>query len=1143
VTGERTLSEVVVAGAGTGKTHALVHAYLAALLGLDQEGQVRSPARVLAITFTDKAAAEMRRRVALGLAALARGEVSPFIAEMAEKAGTSLPKPREIERVNRHLPSAPISTFHSLCHGLLRDMAMHAGLDPGFALSSERDLSELLREVAEACVLDRLAREEMHVAELTARFGLRRMGFGRGLVDELVEVTLKLAEQGLSAADLQLVTEEHEAEARVERTRGLLDGLVRVIHEVQFDANDLVRDRAAELIRAYVRLRAALDAGRGIEEEIEVAESFELVRTLARDAFGQGELLQAREDLAGRLDELGGALCDRVTAPHGRAVKELLVDVEMRARQEKRARGVLGFGDLLIETRELLLDPGLRARVKSRYDRILVDEYQDTSPVQEDLVALLSEKTDESATLSPGARVMGAVTLEPGRLFLVGDPRQSIYGFRGADARLFRHTLASVVRPQPPMEASGARRVLTTSYRSRPPVVELVNHVARVTLTGGPHGLRLRDDEDLVAHRRPAEAPTVAGALWASARRLAHEPHDVVEARVAAVGIRGILDEGLVITDPESGEARPVRPGDIAVLVRRIRTAMPIARSLTHVGVPAQVLGGEGFFARPEICDLIAALRLIVEPDDEVATLTLLRSPFIAATDSEIVEAMTRGEPRGPKSLSRVVEAAREGALGDAADRLLDLAELFAELRPALPRETTARMIDRLLDDAGYLEAVGVEPDAALAFANIEKLRAMGEHPPGRAIEAITRLWQFLDDPPKESLADTVDPTSDAVRILTMHRSKGLEFPVVVLADLGARPPPQTQQIGFDTDLGLAVTCRGRPIEVCAPHPKAPRVTTGIDQLARARVERDRAERARLLYVALTRAQDFVYVVGADRVDLATEDRDATMRQILEEARRADPRAFDALLPKVKLSPDLGEPRPPPEAKLPDDIAPPLEVLREPVRVVPSALARGAESTRDDVPVSGRPETLERVRALRRGRLAHRLVALIGASHDLTLLDDDDKLRRYLHAAARAEGRDPNEPEDGALLRQVAATLSGPVLGLLESGFNLSFEEHTSAGAGNARVVGTVDLVARAESATWVIDFKSSRRAADHVTTRAQLTAYARALEARGEPGVAAAAWVIGDKQPPRPQSIAETDRLLLEASVAGAVSLARERP
>ena len=197
-----------------------------------------------------------------------------------------------------------------------------------------------------------------------------------------------------------------------------------------------------------------------------------------------------------------------------------------------------------------------------------------------------------------------------------------------------------------------------------------------------------------------------------------------------------------------------------------------------------------------------------------------------------------------------------------------------------------------------------------------------------------------------------------------------------------------------------------------------------------------------------------------------------------------------------------------------------------------------------DLVVEGRPETLERVRALRRGRLAHRLIALVGASHDPSLLDDEDRLRAHLEAAARAEGREPEAEDVRPLLAQVAATLRGPILGLLENGFSLSFEEHAGGDPlPGARVVGTVDLVARAEHTTWVLDFKSSRRGAEHVTARAQLAAYASALEARGEPGVATAAWVIGDKQPPRPQPLSETDRGLLEASVTGAVRRAREGP
>jgi ATP-dependent helicase/nuclease subunit A len=1126
------LSEVVVAGAGTGKTHALVNAYLFALLGLDAEGKERAPSRILAITFTDKAASEMRRRVALRLQALVRDPHADVdVNERAAAFDKKVPEARALERMLRQLPGAPISTFHTLCSSLLRDMALNADLDPGFVVLDPVAESELLVETSEGAVLDRLAAGDPEVAELSARFSLRRFGRASGLVESLVQVHDKLAERGLSPADVKPAVLVAEAEARTTEQRGRCDRTITELWELVKGADERSRAQLQKAFKLYRRLRDLLDANESDEEQ-ELARVFLDVRNALERARPRGQALShARDNAVTALMELGAALCDRVTAPHALALTRLLVDLAARVQLEKDQRGVLGFGDMLLRTRDLLRDhPSVRARVKARFDRVLVDEYQDTSPVQEDVVALLSEEPSRGDIVPEGERAMGWLKLQPGRLFVVGDPKQSIYGFRGADVQVFRHTHDVIVNGTERCEPSGQSRPLAESWRSRPPLLELTNQVALQTLPVGPVGVEVRP-EDLLRARRAGEGR--AGALWRPTDSESLEPEQA-EALVLARSLRKLLDEGLLVSERTvDGEwERPCRPGDVAVLLRRVKSASPIARALAHQGIPTIITGGEGFFRRPEVMDLIAALQLVVEPEDDLATLTVLRSPLVALSDDALVQ-ITEGIEGWRRGLAwhDVPGAATKAGLDDdALSRIHALDALLRALRAELHRMPASRMVDALVDEGGYALAVGVERDAQERLANVEKLRAVCEGRPGDALRTIHRLWGWLDDPPQEGIAATGDPDADAVRIMTIHQAKGLEFPIVILADVGSQLPTIGQDLELDPDLGLAVSFRGRPIEVCSWRAKHLVRPAAIIQVREQRFARERAELARVLYVALTRARDHLFVVGEER-----ENKQVSLRRLLEDGRKVDARAFSERLPTAKVPAKLGPRRELPVSRLPDvafEAAPPAA---GPSRLVPSALVEPLPGEEAAL-VAGGEMVASSGDARRRGRLAHLLLGRLGETLEGGALPDQAAVWRAASAGARSLGEDVEAPANKALLAKVVVTVHGPLRRLVEAGYSLAFEEPVRFTLGDkAVVVGACDLVARGAEWTVVVEFKSSRRAADDPATAVQLAAYAHALQHESGGQLRVAAWVIGEEEPPAPGGVSDDAHARLQERLAEA--------
>jgi ATP-dependent exoDNAse (exonuclease V) beta subunit len=544
---------LLAAGAGSGKTHALC----TVALGLYGGAGGRAPLdamRVWAVTFTDRSAAELLERLSDRARRIAGGERDEALEKILDPID-----PARFHAVGRALGGAPVGTFHALCGALLRRHAAEAELDPRFAILDERAAERLRAR----------ARDEALVASLeeaggAARVAARALGGLDAVRGALEALEAKLVEEGLAPRALVEPPPFDRAAAQsalalaCAALPGALAGLAASRHaRLEAARATLARERVrfgafspSEIGRWYAALARVCEAPRGRGA----------LPAEAKEAWAPVE--RAWEALSQAL-----AACGQVEA--GRALAALAEAVRARYTVEKRAVGGLDFGDLILRARDLLAaDRAVRREVKSRVGALLVDEFQDVNRLQLDLVHLLGEQRGEEHALAGGQRA-ASLPLEPGLLCLVGDRKQSIYDFRGADVTVFGE-LAERAR-----EGDGFRlEALTRSYRSRPELVAFANRLFARVLDDGEaraYGNRWREAEDaLAAVRAPGELDGAAVELLEGAGERAAGERRPEESEAVARRIAELIASGRRVL-PKGEPPRPLRGGDVAILLRTFR--------------------------------------------------------------------------------------------------------------------------------------------------------------------------------------------------------------------------------------------------------------------------------------------------------------------------------------------------------------------------------------------------------------------------------------------------------------------------------------------------------------------------------------------------------------------------------------------
>lgn len=843
----RDVSVGLSAGAGCGKTFVLTRRFLSHLMPGPNSVPLSS---LVAITFTERAAREMRERVR----ALCHDRLRFAPAEEVP----------HWTRVVRELDTARISTIHSFCATLLRTHAVEAELDPGFELVAESVGGSFREQTLRDFLFARLTACDQDAEELVYRFGLDKL---RGLLTIVAKDLDRVR-----VAEWDSLTDEQLAQRwRRQMLETVVPAQVRELSEhpdtlrllevfrTSLPAHPKMAEAARTLLELLPGLANADDLDARLREIVEVARLHSRSKTIwPSDSvyeFVRDTLKSLREG-AQQLRELlqvdvQGAL---VCAATGLSLFRLARQAKSAYDTVKRDRARLEFDDLLVKARNLLRDePRVAARLSSGIRLLMVDEFQDTDPVQVEIV-----------------RALCGGDATNGRLFFVGDAKQSIYRFRGAEPRVF-----SRLREELP---PAGRLPLSLNFRSQPAILRFVNALFDGALDGEYEPLEPTSPqvtpEPVIEFLFPRETAAADDSAEGSPEQEVTESEGTddgdstdadkgvtVRRKAEAIGIanriRLWLDEGtpLVRTkDAAEGGLRPARPRDIVLLFRAMSDVRIYEEALRDAGIDHYVIGGQAFFAQQEVFDIAHLCRGVEDTGDDVALLGALRSPLFGLADDTLLllglrgAGLWKGLMSGPPP--RLDERRRTAVERAAA--------ILKELRAAKDNRTIAEWLELALELTGYDAILLAERLGPRKLANVRKLLDLARDFDTAGGFSLTdfaaNLAESVQTEAKEALAATHPESSDVVRLMTIHQSKGLEFPVVFVVDLDRKSLPTRRDACFDPDLGPLVNLESRFGQTTE--------NLGMKIWKHRESVHDAAESLRVLYVALTRAADVLVLSG-----------------------------------------------------------------------------------------------------------------------------------------------------------------------------------------------------------------------------------------------------------------------------------------
>ncbi len=817
----------VTAGPGAGKTFVLVERYLEIL-----RAKKASVDNIVAITFTNRAANEMRQRV--------RERIDSLLRESSDKERQTW------LRHKRTLEAGVITTIHGFCSRLLHEFPVEANIDPQFVLLDEHQAAMLLEAVVEEALADAIHHGNDTIVQFT-------QGTGRpALASALVELHRKYRGEGLSIESIEKLTAaNHATRADYDAALKQLDTAMAELFSVRLTkAADEKRAKAAQDWPALRATLAQPPNEKTIAAYTQAIEDFWSARPQKRshpviekiDALVFGDEPGGNDCLRGKLPAIG---FDLLAKEYSLALLKLLREIDRRLDIEKQRLSVLDFDDLQLRTLRLLDRPEVLARVTERYRYFLVDEFQDTNGLQRDILTKLALKT--------GAN-----------LFIVGDRKQSVYGFRGADVDVFSEVTAAIEK------AGGAQQPLNLNFRSQKPLIDAFNFLfAKI--------FQPRSDV-------PSEALGHLGYVTHEAsvpqRGVEHEP-PLVEFIVSAVRSRedddASRDNSLTPheRDAEQVAARigelvrsgDFKFGDIAILLRAFTGVWSYESALRRVGIPYLTVQGKGFYQREEITDLIQLLRFLDNTTDELALAAILRSPLGGISDNALfalrcapwIEEKTASDRLHRRNLLRAVRRHREIKFIEddehaALDRIHALLEALIERRN---RYGIADLLRCAVASSEFMTVIAANFDGAQRVGNVEKLFRLAEQfeKSGHLIRDFVHYVEEFEAIGGREGEGQMDETANVVRLMTIHQAKGLEYPVVIVPDLHREPNRREAAFIIDRHKGLSVRVpdgRGRSVKGAL-----------FNELQQRNRWREEFESMRVLYVAATRAEDRLIFSGA----------------------------------------------------------------------------------------------------------------------------------------------------------------------------------------------------------------------------------------------------------------------------------------
>ena len=816
----------VTAGAGAGKTTVLVDRFV----GIARDPRF-GPDRVLAITFTRKAATEMKERA---------------IRRFEDAGETALRRATE---------ASYISTIHGFAERILRERPFDARIDPAFTVITQYEQELWIEEALRAMY----GREDLggFATRLKKEYPL-----GGWRIFTIVREVARLMREGpaLARAEADVVGDEARCiELALDRTRAFAKraesdmlACMRELEPLLEGATFTSRSSMYTKSREYLAAIRACMAAKGVDGA--PADAWSNTRFTGQIAEQEREPIKAmlkyireRSSRATVSDWAAEIALERELVPLKRAIYEAAGAIDASYAKHKRSLGALDFHDLQRRAAELLEEhAAVRAEYADRFRHILLDESQDTDELQ--------------------YRIIESLRTPDNVLFMVGDPKQAIYEFRGADPDVF-HAAVSKLPPD-------RRLGLPENFRSRREIIAMINGFGPPLLA--EQFVTIDAKADYGNGDLPSPAVTMIYAeQQTDAAGKKHEPVSEARPREAASvaeEIVRLLRDAPLVRDPDVRTVSwvPLRPRHVAILFRT-RIAIPyFERALAERGVPYVTASGQGFYERAEVLDCIMMLRAIAQPLDDLALAAVLRSPFVGASDADLWRLRTPGA----ESVPAIWQALREY------EPLREFQSSFRALRSRVRGLPASVALEDAIRTFGYEASLAAHEDGPAMLANLAKVRRqvrdMGSSSPLEAYDELQRTRELLT---RESQAPLVGAGDDVVVLTTIHQAKGLEWPVVCLPNLQSPsndPPP-----GFSARHG-ALLCKARDAEGNEVWPLS---LQSVFEEMRARAE---AEERRLLYVALTRARERLILSACVKVKSDT----APARERSYGPKRFNPLAF-----------------------------------------------------------------------------------------------------------------------------------------------------------------------------------------------------------------------------------------------------------
>jgi|GEM_PF-608919 len=838
---------LVTAGAGTGKTRVLTLKYLSLL----KECRLETP-QIVAVTFTKKAADEMRARIRDGI---------------KEECANSIGSEREfwLRQLEALETSAHISTIHGLCNSLLAEHPVESGVNPKAEVMDEGEIYLLQSEAAdEALNLVLAGKNGRQAAKVLLEQGVDFFA------KELAQVYQEIRESGLALEEVHRISAEYLAAGLARLAPGdprqlLCQGVeefVQLAKSLQ-KLSPKAQEHLDELVYGWEQFKTVIIKAECFDEDLKSALTW-LLSLLPRNTMK--DLKSLTNEARRRVEVLKKTLLTNKARQQLPLIMEYLQCFDQEYQDRKRQTGKMDFGDQQLLARDLLVNyPEVARAYQERFAYFLIDEVQDTNSLQWDILSRLiyrNENTEHSGYIhKEGYKEQSRRTdqerleeredsgsLPKGRVFLVGDIKQSIYRFRGAEVEVITDLAAEF------SAGSGETLVLAENYRTLRPVAAVINELCQ----------RVFASEDYSYHPLAATRNREKERESRVEMLIMNDEEKEDEPEILAARIRELVESGLTLKDAKG--ARKAGYGDIALLFRTTTHLRAYEEAFRRRGIPFLVNMGTGFYARPEIQDQISLLRLVENPADSLALAEVLRSPFCALSDHEL---FWLAHPDG-LSKGFYNEDLPEQIGEKTKERLCHLRNLLRNWQKNLHLLTITDLLELIMKETSYLTVTISLPDGKRRLANLEKFQHRAGDFVRKGYSGVRGFVTFIEQLTTLSVREGEAPAGkedDVVQMMTVHAAKGLEFPIVVLPELGQRfKVSRTSPVFFHKKMGLAhkVFVNGTDRED----------TLLTEEIKESQRREELSELKRLFYVALTRAEDYLLLAGRFTKRQSAEDFD-----------------------------------------------------------------------------------------------------------------------------------------------------------------------------------------------------------------------------------------------------------------------------